>query len=455
VEQLWTSRPNYRLWRQRRRGPPCTIKTMFRHVISSAANGQMRRYSGKVELVDVGMNRNHVGVYIHYPFCLQICSMCNFNKYRVSTDHTIDDRITKSLTTEIHTLFGGEPLQSRFIEKPRIASVYFGGGTPSIAPVSLVREVITALGQYNLAPDAEITIEANPKTFDVDKLNAWIDAGVNRMSLGVQSMRKEHLELLNRDHTVLDSLRSMEMARRHVRKVSIDFIYSMPNQTSIDLQQELTGLFQQASGLFDHLSMYELTLEHGTPLYKQVQDGKVVMPSNDLTGELSEVARDTAALHDYLQYEVSSFSHRGLASNMSRHNRAYWLGCDYLGIGPGAHGMLQNLDGSRARTINIRDIKGWLDQVNQLGHGIAKAQPISQEVWLEQTLMMHLRTSSGITEQVFLQQTGGQLSDVITSHHELVKNGFLLLENGRLSATERGLLVLDSLLVQLLIQPHK
>jgi len=419
---------------------------------------QPRRYAQTgttrtVEMADAGVDRSNVAIYVHYPFCLQLCSMCNFNKYRAPSSDGVDDRVSASLVTELQSLFLGSPLQTRFAEQPTISSVYFGGGTPSIASVSLVNAVLDAIRPHNLAADAEITLEANPKTFDADKLRAWTDAGVNRLSIGVQSLTQRHLDTLNRDHTVLDSLRSMELARRFIPTTSIDMIYGMPGQAADDLRHELTELFHQGAGLFDHLSMYELTLEKHTPLHDLVDAGKVVMPSSDLVADLTNVARETAALYHFPQYEVSSYCHQGLANNMSKHNRAYWFGCDYAGVGPGAHGRVTLSNGTRARTLNIRDPKGWMEQVQHSDHGMAKLQPIDRHTWIQEVLMMHLRTLSGITTQAFHQLTGQPLHQLVQQNDDLIKDGFLKFQDNRLTTTPHGHLVLDALLLRLAFQP--
>ncbi|KAJ3312070.1 radical S-adenosyl methionine domain-containing protein 1 [Boothiomyces sp. JEL0838] len=242
----------------------------------------------------------------------------------------------------------------------KITSVYFGGGTPSLAEPSLVSSTLEYIRNHSNSSDMEITMEANPTGFEISKLKLFKDAGVNRLSLGIQSLDDRMLKLMNRDHSVKDALKAIDLARSHFDNVSLDFIWGRPGQSLKGWEEELLQVFKFGA---NHLSLYQLTVERGTALFKQVKNKEIQPPSDDDLADMFELTRTLAADNGYVQYEVSSFAKDGIKENQSQHNKNYWEGNDYIGVGPGAHGLL-HMENKRFRTYreyiltSLRTAKG-------------------------------------------------------------------------------------------------
>ncbi|XP_028310229.1 radical S-adenosyl methionine domain-containing protein 1, mitochondrial isoform X2 [Gouania willdenowi] len=388
-------------------------------------------------------------LYVHWPYCLRRCTYCNFNKYipKENKDHLI----TKCLLQETETL-----LQLSGVS--RITSVFFGGGTPSLAPPSTIAAILESVSKLvNLSHDAEVTIEVNPTPAGMSKLEDFCSAGVNRFSIGVQSLQDEDLKVLGRDHSSRESLQTIAEARRLCPgRVSVDMMFGRPRQTVESWEKELAELLEICD---DHVSLYQLTLERGTQLFKQVHCGVASVPGDDVTADMYHSARRTLQQHGFLQYEVSNFARH---NSMSGHNMSYWKGEQYIGVGPGAHGRFVPVgEGGLDREARTQTLEPdvWMREVQQSGHGTRRRTHLSHLQLLEEVLVMGMRMTKGITNKhwelfsphMSLQEVFGASSDV----QELLRNQRLILNDRGLRCSWDGLALLDSILPTLLVELEK
>ncbi|XP_032067785.1 radical S-adenosyl methionine domain-containing protein 1, mitochondrial isoform X1 [Thamnophis elegans] len=388
-------------------------------------------------------------LYIHWPYCEKRCSYCNFNKY---IPRNLDElRMKNCLIQEAQTLIQLSKVQ-------RITSVFFGGGTPSLASPLTIDAILDTVSQcVHLAEGAEVTLEANPASADTLRLSEFQKAGVNRLSIGIQSFDNAELKLLGRNHTACDALRTLEEAKKlFPGRTSFDLIFGLPGQT---VTSWIQGLEKALAVCDDHISLYQLTLERGTSLFKQVHQGFLPTTNVDVVAEMYECARHILQNSGFHQYEVSNFSKNGA---FSTHNLSYWQGSQYIGIGPGAHGRFVPWgDGKIHREARIQTLEPdiWMKEVLAFGHGTRKRTPFRKLDILEEVLMLGLRMDIGITHQHWLQFAPSLgLWDVFGGAEEvkeLEEHGLLFLDGRGLRCSWKGLAVLDSLLLILLKQLQK
>ncbi|XP_075759883.1 radical S-adenosyl methionine domain-containing protein 1, mitochondrial [Pelodiscus sinensis] len=385
-------------------------------------------------------------LYVHWPYCQKRCSYCNFNKY---IPRGLDEASMRScLTQEARTLI-------QLSQVHRISSVFFGGGTPSLASPQTIAAVLETISRCaHLAADAEVTLEANPASAGASRLAEFRASGINRLSIGIQSLDDAELILLGRDHTAHEALGTLEEAKKlFPGRTSIDLIFGLPGQSVASWTKGLEELLQQCD---DHVSLYQLTLERGTSLFRQVQQGSVPAPKQEVVAEMYEVAREMLRDTGYRQYEVSNFARNGA---LSAHNLSYWQGSQYIGIGPGAHGrFVPRAQGENLREARIQTLEpdSWMKEVQAFGHGTRKRAAQGELEVLEEVLVLGLRTDVGIAHQHWLQFAPSlSLWDVFGTSvevKELEDQGLLLLDNRGLRCSWKGLAVLDSLLLTLLNQ---
>ncbi|XP_043956196.1 radical S-adenosyl methionine domain-containing protein 1, mitochondrial isoform X2 [Gambusia affinis] len=336
-----------------------------------------------------------------------------------------------------------------------ITSVFFGGGTPSLTHPSTIAKILeTVSKQVNLSDEAEVTLEVNPTPVGMSKLKDYHRVGVNRFSIGFQSLQDKDLKGLGRDHNSLDALQTLAEARKLCPGgVSVDIMFGRPNQTTELWSRELSEMLRVCD---DHVSLYQLTLERGTQLFKQVQSGQVTMPTEEITAEMYQSARTTLQQHGFQQYEVSNFAKN---NSESRHNLSYWTGKQYVGVGPGAHGRFVPLaEGGVTREARTQTLEPnvWIREVQQRGHGTRRRIQLGHLDLLEEVLVMGMRMTKGINHkhwQLFspelslLEIFGGSL-DV----QELLQKGLLILDDRGLRCSWDGLALLDSMLPVLLVE---
>lgn len=321
--------------------------------------------------------------------------------------------------------------------------MFFGGGTPSLMPPDLVGAVIERIDQHwQLATDAEITLEANPSSSDAAQFTGYRAGGVNRLSIGVQSLRNRDLAALGRLHTAEEARAAVVLASEIFPRVSLDLIYGRQNQSLEDWEAELREALQWGS---DHLSLYQLTIEEGTAFGERLKSGRLDgLPDGDLAAEMQLKAIEICGDSGYHQYEISNYSRPG---GESRHNLIYWRCHDYLGIGPGAHGRISVAD-RRAATETHLSPSQWLSRVMRTGSGESCRRWLSASEQAEEYLMMSLRLAEGVDLARYSGLNGQELCAERIA--ELERQGLLRRTADRLNATAGGSLVLNSVLSTLL-----
>ena len=379
-----------------------------------------------------------LALYVHWPFCLSKCPYCDFNSHvRESVDQA---RWRGALLRELDHV-------AALLPGATIASVFFGGGTPSLMPPETAAAVIERAGaRWTLAADAEITLEANPTSTEAARLKDFRAAGVNRVSLGVQALDDDALRFLGRRHDAAEARQAVALAQRIMPRSSFDLIYARPGQTAAAWRAELTEALSFAG---DHLSLYQLTIEKGTPFWRQARDGAFAPPDDDTGRALYDLTQEATEAAGFAAYEVSNHARGGDACH---HNLTYWRYDDYVGIGPGAHGRIRPAGEGRQATRQRAGPESWLAAVERDGHGTAETRSIDPDEQAREMLMMGLRLSEGVSEDHLSQRTGCDPDRVIDRDGlvRLVEAGYLERRDGRLRATSTGRPLLNSLLIELL-----
>jgi putative oxygen-independent coproporphyrinogen III oxidase len=381
-----------------------------------------------------GADTPGIGVYIHWPFCASKCPYCDFNSH-VRHQPIDEGRFLAAYRTQIAYFADLMPGRS-------IASVFFGGGTPSLMQPETVAGILTALGQHWVLPeDAEITLEANPSSVEAERFAGYRDAGVNRLSLGVQALNDNDLAKLGRLHDTASAIRAIELARRTFERLSFDLIYARPGQTLTDWLQELDRAIDLAA---DHMSLYQLTIEPGTPFFDLHARGKLIVPDTDLAAQLYERTVERCAARGLEPYEVSNHARPGA---QCQHNLVYWRYGEYVGIGPGAHGRIV-VNGTRLATACGRHPETWLEQIEADGEGLSVRDALSSEEAGDELLLMGLRLREGVDLARFEQLSGRRIDSARLAHlvdHALVEE----LPDGHVRATLSGWMVLNAVVADL------
>ena len=385
-----------------------------------------------------GIVTQPLALYIHWPFCLAKCPYCDFNSH--VRDVIPQARFAAALRAEL-------AWEAARLGRRRLGSIFFGGGTPSLmAPETVAALIADAHRLFDAEPGLEVTLEANPTSVEAGKLAAFRDAGVNRASLGVQSLDPAALQMLGREHSAAQAIAALETARAIFPRLSFDLIYARPGQTMAAWQAELHRALDLAA---DHLSLYQLTIEPGTAFEGRYRRGEIVLPEEDDAAALYVATAAAAARHGLAQYEISNYAAAGAES---RHNLAYWRYADYAGIGPGAHGRV-TLDGQIIATRRHRAPEPWAERVERQGHGSTEEEIIAPGDRAREMLLMGLRLAEGVDEARFAARTGVALDDAIDAGvlAQAVDAGYVTHAAGRLIATVEGRLRLDSLLAALVV----
>lgn len=376
-------------------------------------------------------------VYIHWPFCLSKCPYCDFNSHVAAG---IDQAAwCAAYLREIDHFAALAPGRT-------VASVFFGGGTPSLMAPGTVAAILERIAaHWPLAEDAEVTLEANPGAVDAERFDGFRAAGINRLSLGVQALDDAPLRFLGRRHDSAEALAAIELARRAFPRISFDLIYARPGQTPDAWAAELRRAIALAA---DHLSLYQLTIEPGTAFHPLHARGAFVLPDDDTAVALYEVTQEVCAAAGLPAYEVSNHAATGAEC---RHNLVYWRGGSWLGVGPGAHGRLPLAEGMTA----LRQHKApqtWLEAVRRNGHGTAEATVLTAAERVEELLLMGLRLTEGVDAARFQAQTGRRLDDALDRDGlaDMLSGGFVQRDGQGLRATASGRLVLNAVLGRLL-----
>ncbi len=374
------------------------------------------------------------GVYVHWPFCAAKCPYCDFNSH-VRHQPVDQPRFVSAFLTEM--------AEARRLSGPRtVTSIFMGGGTPSLMDPETVEAVLAGIAKFWHVPDGiEITMEANPSSVEATRFRGYRAAGVNRVSLGVQALNDRDLKFLGRLHNVEDALKAIGLAREIFPRMSFDLIYARPNQTVEEWEQELK---QAVSYAVDHLSLYQLTIEEGTPFYGLHKAGKLIVPDGEQSAVLYEATQEITEGFGMPAYEVSNHAAPGAES---RHNLTYWRYGDYAGIGPGAHGRL-SMGRNKIATATERKPEEWLKLVEEHGHGMIDQEVLGFDEQADELLLMGLRLKEGI-DLVRWQSLSGREPDPDREQF-LIEHGFIeRLGNSRLRCTPAGMLILDAVVADL------
>ena len=378
-----------------------------------------------------------LAVYVHWPYCLAKCPYCDFNSHLGAHDDQV--RWREAYAREIAHWAALAPGR-------RVASVFFGGGTPSLMTPETVEAVLAAIAEaWPLAADAEITLEANPTSVEAARFEGFRAAGVNRVSIGVQALDDAGLAALGREHSVAEALDAVALAARVFERFSFDLIYARPGQTPAAWAAELAQALAMAG---EHLSLYQLTIEPGTPFHAAFRQGRLPLPDEEAQAAMFEATQEAMSTAGLPAYEVSNHARPGAES---RHNLVYWRGGDYAGIGPGAHGRLTQ-GGRRRATVAHRRPERWLEAVAAAGHGLAEDAPLTREAAARELVMMGLRLSDGVALETFDTAAVASLDSVTDGQAlaQLVEAGLLYRTSDRLGATADGRQVLNAVLARLL-----
>ena len=377
------------------------------------------------------------GVYVHWPFCLKKCPYCDFNSHvRNAVDH---DLWRRSLLTELDH-YASETAGRR------VSSIFFGGGTPSLMAPGTAEALIDRIAErFDLAPDAEITLEANPTSVEAEKFARFRDAGVNRVSLGVQALDDRALAFLGRQHSAGEALKAVDLARRAFPRISFDLITARPGMTPDSWADELTRALQEGP---EHISIYQLTIEPGTPFHASWRRGELALPDEETQSAIFEATGETLQRRGLAAYEVSNHA---VAGAESRHNLTYWRYGDYIGVGPGAHGRL-TLDGTKRATRQHSAPEAWLQAVADHGHATRARDALDGEQKRQEMTLMGLRLNEGIHRDAFARELGAQPEALFDAGRldALVGEGYLTLDDRRLVATAEGRLRLNAVIDHLL-----
>ena len=366
-------------------------------------------------------------LYIHWPFCLSKCPYCDFNSH--VQIHLGSDDMVAALCLELQTL------AQRFVHPQKLQSIFFGGGTPSLMPPLGVEKLIScAEKSLGLVPDCEITLEANPTNFERTRFKDFHRAGVNRLSIGVQSFQGDMLKVLGRNHNAGQARAAIAHSQDIFERTSFDLMYGLPGQSVEAWQEEL-----REAAVFEptHMSCYQLTFEPGTAFYTRYHRGELNYPQDDVATEFDDLTETFWAQRGLKRYEVSNYAKPGYES---RHNLSYWFYEPTLGVGPGAHGR-PVLAGKKRREVTHRHPETWLEAVQKNGHGLKESLPLSPSDIFEERLMMGLRLSGGVSFQNFSAKERQALrarADI------LVQTGLVDVKKNALRVTPQGRLRLNS-----------
>ncbi len=364
-------------------------------------------------------------LYFHWPFCESKCPYCDFNSH--VRDHVDQNAWLDGYLTELE--YWAARTESR-----RVTSIFFGGGTPSLMNPDIPKKLIDKVRSlWACVDNLEITLEANPSSVEAGRFKEFYEAGINRVSIGVQSLRDDVLAFLERPHSAVEARKAVATAQDIFPRMSFDLIYGHPLHSPQEWQRELEDWIKLTKG---HLSAYQLTIEQGTNFATRHNRGELIMPSDDVQADFFDITMDVCAKNGFNQYEVSNYAYEG---QESQHNLTYWHMGDYLGIGPGAHGRI-TLDNVRYATVGHKAPEIWLDRVSKQQHGGHPFVALKACENSEEKIMMGLRINNGIRVT----------QDIMLKAKFLINEGYLLSDGAILKPTRRGMMCLNAVISKLL-----
>ncbi len=393
--------------------------------------GSVRDAPGFSETLEIGSAR--FALYVHVPYCRSKCPYCDFNSY--ASPSWPEPEYVDALCAELEYRSEQAPWRGS-----QVATIFFGGGTPSLFnPGSIGRVIATANHLFGIEANAEITLEANPGTVDLEKLRGFRSAGVNRMSFGAQSFRGETLIRLGRTHSPEETVQALGLARQAgFEQLNLDLIFAVPGQALDDVAADLRRAAELSP---DHISAYNLTFEDGTPFGEALRRGRLHALDSDLQGEMYALVRSTLPGLGYRHYEISNYARPGCEA---RHNLAYWHYESYLGIGAGAHSFARANAGGR-RWWNERGPRAYMVAASGEGSAEAGSESIDGRTAAGEFVFLNLRLTDGFALEDFAARFGERFETAFSEQAAcLTEAGMLLVEGGRVRLTERGLELADS-----------
>jgi putative oxygen-independent coproporphyrinogen III oxidase len=376
-----------------------------------------------------------LGLYIHFPYCESLCPYCDFNSHIPSLNQSFLE-LQAAYIQEID-YFLSKIDKTQFC----LSSIFFGGGTPSLMPPELVNAIIQyAKLHFITSDDVEITLESNPSSTESGKLQQFKQAGINRISLGIQALNDKDLQWLGRKHTAIEAKKAIAIAINNFTNVSFDLIYGRKDQTPQFWQQELQEAIDFGT---PHLSLYNLTIEKGTPFYTLMRKQQLQIPSENTICDIYDITQQIMQSEGFERYEVSNYS-----KNMTycKHNMLYWQVQDYIGIGAGAHGRITYSNGERMQTITHHNPQKWQHSITKYGNALQKEQPITLHEQIKETLLMGLRISHGINITDIERRFYINLNNMAPMAIEhLVNKGLIVANNTTIAPTAGGLNFVNSI----------
>lgn len=378
-----------------------------------------------------------ISIYIHWPFCLSLCPYCDFNSHILnSVDHLY---WLESYKKEIEHFKGK-------ITKRKVKSIFFGGGTPSLMAPGVIEGIIAKIASLaQIDSNTEITLEANPTSYEVQKFKEFKAAGINRVSIGVQSLNDDSLKALGRKHGAYAAIKAIESAGEIFDRYSFDLIYALPEQTLSQWKKELSEALKLCT---NHISLYQLTIEKATPFFNRYREGNLILPSNDVAADMYDWTYEALQLVSLNRYEISNYAKTG---EECVHNLCYWNYDEYLGIGPGAHSRLHQQNHIEAIMMTHRPEK-WLEQVKNNSHGIQSSLKLAKNEVIEEAFMMGMRLAAGINKANFHKKTKYPIS-AVTNYaiiEQYIKQGLIENDDESIKFTSKGLLLHSYLVPRIL-----
>jgi oxygen-independent coproporphyrinogen-3 oxidase len=380
--------------------------------------------------------QKNLSIYIHYPFCKSKCPYCDFNSH---VKNGIDnERFLQGYLRELD--FFAQKLKNRKVE-----TIFFGGGTPSLMPIFLVEKILEKISQiWQIDKLCEITLEANPNSFEAEKFKEFRKAGINRLSIGIQALNDVDLKFLGREHSAAEAIKTIETASKIFDNFSFDLIYARPKQNLEDWKKELETAISFGT---KHLSLYQLTIEKGTKFFSQYQKGEFKMPDEELSAQFYEMTNQITKDHGFELYEISNYAKKSFECS---HNLVYWQGGDYLGIGAGAHSRIYLNDNFEQRhaIMMVHEPMAWLKKAEEFGAGIQSNEIISANELSEELILMGLRLKQGIDDEIFKFHFNKKLTEIFDFEklEILVQQGLLEVSKNNIKIPDKARLLTNAII---------
>lgn len=380
-----------------------------------------------------------IGIYLHIPYCIKKCSYCAFNSLP-------SDGVSKQYLQALYKEIDWTSSLFNLKERP-VDTLYFGGGTPSLLTPGEVEGLLSKIRySYKVEEDAEITLELNPTAQDEINIKGYRKAGINRLSIGIQSFDEQNLIFLGRLHSAREAELSFIRAREAgFDNISIDLICGLPGQTVNDVQSDLERALKLEP---QHISLYLLSIENGTPLYSDVQEGIFSPLVDEMQGEIYQNASEYLQINGYTKYEISNYAKDGF---QSKHNMRYWRGEDYVGLGAGAHSLISDI-GWGMRYWNVKPPDEYIKTINSTMLPLEELEILTRRDAIRESILTSLRTSTGLSEEIIKKKFGISLFEAISEDAiKILPDAIYKKEEGRIILTEKGALMADEIAARLLI----